>query len=325
MARRSRNAVVVSPRAFAWERALVATLRHSTLAFDAELELEPLNEWNLGGRERLSLVAQFSAHEALLQFAGIADGEFSVDEWRVLRKRGSDCRLVRIAARHPDPSTAPPVLTVIHEFADAIDAPPLDVLRQSWGRAESVYAEAHRRLREDVAADLRWMRSAAAGSIAAPGPEALEALWSTRGGRYECSDTTAIRGLDHVYVLGGGSPLRRYSALDALKPLIGAIDGLTETELAEHVIAHFDDARLIFIVEEVFDAASKQVVQMLSNVDGATWIMPGGTPLPDARHFVITQHLATQRLLESKPWPWIESLVTSPAYDVVLDRGELPP
>src|SRR3954451_5928843 len=325
MARRPRNAVVVSPRAFAWERALVATLRHSTLAFDAELELEPLNEWDLGGRERLSLVAQFAAHEALLQFAGIADGEFVTDEWRVLRKRGSDCRLVRIAAQRPDPSTAPPVLTVIHQFADAIDAPPLDVLRQSWGRAESVYAEAHRRLREDVAADLRWMRSAAAGSIAAPGPEALEALWSTRGGRYECSDTTAIRGLDHVYVLGGGSPLRRYSALEALVPLIGAFDALSETEVAERVIAHFDDARLIFIVEEMFDAASKQVVQMLSNVDGATWIIPGGTPLPDARHFVITQHLATQRLLESKPWPWIERLVASPAYDAVLDRGELPP
>jgi len=31
MGRRARNMVVVSPRAFAWDRALVATLRHSTL------------------------------------------------------------------------------------------------------------------------------------------------------------------------------------------------------------------------------------------------------------------------------------------------------
>src|SRR5204863_7154999 len=106
----------------------------------------------------------FAAHQAFLQFASIADAEFIADEWRVARKRGSDCRLVRIAARRPDPATAPPVLTLIHQFADAIDAPALDVLRQSWGRAESVYAEVHRRLREDVAADSRWMQSAAAGS-----------------------------------------------------------------------------------------------------------------------------------------------------------------
>jgi len=129
MARRARNVVVVSSHAFAWDRALLATLRHRTLPFNSELDLEPLNEWRLGPRERLSLVAQFAAHQAFLQFASIADGDFSVDEWRVARKRGSDCRLVRVAARHPDPSTAPPMLALIHQFADAIDAPPLDVLR----------------------------------------------------------------------------------------------------------------------------------------------------------------------------------------------------
>jgi len=325
MARRARNVVVVSPRAFAWDRALLATLRHSTLPFGAELDLEPLNEWNLGARERLSLVAQFAAHQAFLQFASIADGEFSADEWRVVRKRGCDCRLVRVAARHPDPATAPPMLTLIHQFADAIDAPPLDVLRQSWGRAESVYAEAHRKLRDDVASDLRWTQSAAAGSILAPGPEALETLWSTRGGRYECSDTTAIRAMGDAIVIGGGSPLRRYSALEALTPLIGDLEQLSESDVAERVIARFDERHLIFILEEAFDAASKQVVQMISNVDGATWIMPGGTPLPAARHFVITQHLATLRALESRSWPWIESLVTSPAYEALLDRGTLPP
>jgi len=325
MARRARNVVVVSPHAFAWDRALLATLRHSTLPFGAELDLEPLNEWNLGARERLSLVAQFAAHQAFLQFASIADGELSADEWRIVRKRGSDCRLVRVAARHPDPSTAPPMLTLIHQFADAIDAPPLDVLRQSWGRAESVYAEAHRRLREDVASDLRWTQSAAAGSILAPGPEALDALWSSRGGRYECSDTTAIRAMGDAIVLGGGSPLRRYSALDALVPLIGELDELSESDVAERVIARFDDRQLIFILEEVFDAASKQVVQMISNVEGATWIMPGGTPLPESRHFVIARHLATQRALESRSWPSIESLVTSPVYEALLESGTLPP
>jgi len=323
MARRPRNVVVVSPRAFAWDRSLLATLRHSTLPFNTELDLEPLNESNLGARERLSLVAQFAAHQALLQFASIADGEFDAGEWRVVRKRGSDCRLVRIGAKHPDPATAPPVLTIVQQFAEAIDAPPLDVLRQSWGRAESVYAEVHRKLRDDIAADLRWMQSAAAGSILAPGPEALDALLAARGGRYECSDTTAIRA--DAIVLGGGSPLRRYSALDALISLIGAIDSASESEVAERVIARFDERHLIFIVEEVFDAASKRVIDMISSVDGATWIMPGGAPLPPSQHFVVTQHLATQRALETKPWTWIEALVSSSAYEALLDRDQLPP
>ncbi|HJW96290.1 MAG TPA: sigma 54-interacting transcriptional regulator [Thermoanaerobaculia bacterium] len=311
----------MSPSAFAWDRALLATLRHSTLPFNTDLELEPLTQ-NPGARERLSLVAQFAAHQAFLQFASIADGELVIDEWRVARKRGSDCRLVRIAARRPDPSTAPPVLSLIHQFADAIEAPPLDVLRQSWARAESVYAEVHRRLRDDIAADSRWMQSAAAGSILAPGPEALAQLWSSHG-RYECDDTTALRA--GAIILGGGSPLRRYSSLDALVPLIGAFDALSESEVAERAIARFDERHLIFIVEELFDAASKRVVDMISNVDGATWIMPGGTPLPASKHFVVTQHLGSQRVLESKSWAWIESLVTSPAYAALLDRDQLPP
>jgi|GEM_PF-5957699 len=327
MARRARNVVVVSPRAFAWDRALLATLRHSTLPFNTELDVETLTDASLGARERLSLVAQFAAHQALLQFASIADGAFVADEWRVIRKRGNDSRLVRIAATHPDPSTAPPVLTIIQQFAEAIDAPPLDVLRQSWGRAESVYAEVHRKLRDDVAADLRWMQSTAAGSILAPGPEALEALLSARGGRYECSDTTAIRVACDAITLGGGSPLRRYSALDALVPMIGAIDQLSESEVAERVIGHFDERHLIFIVEgiDAFDAASRHVVEIVSNVDGATWIIQGGLALPDARHFVVTQQLAAQRAIESRSWSWIETLIASPAYASVLDRGELPP
>src|SRR4051812_46681977 len=118
MGRRIRNMLRVSARAFAWDRALLATLRHTTLPFDAELDVTDLGE-SSGGRERLSLVAQFAAHQALLQFAGVADTSFNADEWRVVRKRGSDSRLIRIGAAHPDPSTAPPVLTVIHQFADA--------------------------------------------------------------------------------------------------------------------------------------------------------------------------------------------------------------
>src|SRR5213075_472564 len=104
-------------------------------------------------------------------------------------------------------------------------------------------------------------------------------------------------------VLGSGSPLRRYSALDALVPMTGTIDHLSESEVAERVIAHVDERHLIFIVEalDTFDAASRHVVEIVSNVDGATWIMPSGLVgeptlrLPEARHFVVTQQLAAQR------------------------------
>jgi DNA-binding NtrC family response regulator len=331
MGRRTKNLAKVSPRAFAWDRALIATLRHSTLPFDAELDVVALGD-SLGTRERLSLVAQFAAHQALLQFAGVADTAFNAGEWRVVRKRGSDCRLVRVAAAHPDPSTAPPVLTVIHRFADAIGAPPLDVLRQSWGRAEAVYAEAHRRLRQDVASDLRWTQTAAAGSIAAPGPDALRTLWQSRGGRHACRDIDALQAmatLDEsvtLIVLGGGSPLRRYSAIEPLAALSGPLDGLSETEITERVVKHFDERRLLFVVRDLesFDGASRHVVQILSSFDEATWITPDGTPLPEAKHFVVTQRLETLRELEGHSFEWIERLVSSPEYAAVLDRGALP-
>src|SRR5437763_8924001 len=103
--RRGRDAREVSVRAFAWERALVATLRHPTLPWhdgfapSMMLAATPLGELReLGTRDRLSLLAQFAAHEALLQFAGIADGELDPAEWCVVQKRGSDCRLVRVGA-----------------------------------------------------------------------------------------------------------------------------------------------------------------------------------------------------------------------------------
>src|SRR6185436_14735652 len=71
--RRASTADAAMLRHFAWECALVATLRHSTLPWDESLATTPLAEArSLGTRDRLSLLAQFAAHQALLQFAGIA-------------------------------------------------------------------------------------------------------------------------------------------------------------------------------------------------------------------------------------------------------------
>jgi hypothetical protein len=98
-ASRGRSASVPA-RSFAWDRAVVATLRHSTLPWDESLAATPLTDVRqLGTRDRLSLLGQLAAHEALLQFAGIADADFDPGEWSVVQKRGSDVRLVRVAAQ----------------------------------------------------------------------------------------------------------------------------------------------------------------------------------------------------------------------------------
>jgi hypothetical protein len=92
----------------------MATLRHPTLPwfkrFAAEVELNATSLADLrntGARDRLSLTGQFAAHIALLQFAGIADGEFDAKEWGVVRKRGGDSRLALIVAKKRDADATP--------------------------------------------------------------------------------------------------------------------------------------------------------------------------------------------------------------------------
>src|SRR5512140_57025 len=101
--RRATDVIAVSPRAFEWDRCVIATLRHSTLPWSSGVALEiPLRATPLAGigqlgrRDRLSLLAQFAAHEAMLGFAGVSDGDVDPAEWAVVQKRGADCRLVRV-------------------------------------------------------------------------------------------------------------------------------------------------------------------------------------------------------------------------------------
>src|SRR4051812_5689470 len=192
--RRARSAIAIDLRAFGWDRAIIATLRHSTLPWidgcapSISLEAVPLAEaGELGARDHLSLVGQFAAHQALLHFAGFSDAEHDPDEWAVVRKRGNDCRLVRVGARAAG-GEAPPTLTGIQQFAESIDAPAIESLRQAGGRAESVYLEIDARLRGDAAADLRWLRAAAWGEIASPGPEALNEILRGKAWRFRGSD-----------------------------------------------------------------------------------------------------------------------------------------
>src|SRR5258708_28131264 len=136
-ARRARSAIPVDLRAFGWDRAVIATLRHATLPWmdgyspSISIEAVPLDDaGELGARERLSLVAQFAAHQALLHFAGFSDAEHDPAEWAVVRKRGNDCRLVRAGAPAAGDG-APPTLTVLQHLAASADPPALHAPRQS--------------------------------------------------------------------------------------------------------------------------------------------------------------------------------------------------
>ncbi|HEX7190719.1 MAG TPA: sigma 54-interacting transcriptional regulator [Thermoanaerobaculia bacterium] len=277
----------VSPHDFRWDRALIATLRHSTLPWNEEIAARPLASAQLGSRDRLSVLAQFAAHQAMLQFAGVADGAVDASEWAVVQKRGSDSRLVRIGARAPDVE-APPPLTLAQQFAEIVRAPELDVFRQSWARAEAVYIEAFAKLTSDLAADLRWTRAAAAGTILSPGPEILRALPRGRSTYSDESCIEAMRafGLD-VRVLRGG-PIVRYGALTELN----ADPQLSETEVVERI----GEAAIVAIDPERFDPASKRVLHLLGSVEGISLLVPGSDPmLPPSRRFIAAPSLALAR------------------------------
>src|SRR5437016_4507924 len=327
--RRARPQATADLRQFGWNRALIATLRHSTLPWIEAVDAVPLTKCDgLGARDKLSLVAQFAAHQAFLQFAGAGDSECDPAEWAVARKRGSDCRLIRIAARAPA-ADVPPALTIIQQFAEAAGVRDVDTLRHSWGRAEMVYQEIDARLRAGAAADLRWMRCAAWGEIASPGVEALRELFITPNGRWRTHDAAAIRaaaalGTERVIEIGGdASPLQRYSAIAALAPA----ESMSESAVVERVLDAASRERFVFIVtgREHFDTASGRVVEMLEASDAGTWISDdAGVELPPARFFVVSPVLAALRQLERRDREWIAAFVESPAFARYLADGSVP-
>ncbi len=322
--RRSRT-TVVSPRAFGWDSALVATLRHASLPWDEELAVVPYADIRqLGARDRISLLAQFAAHQALLQFAGVADGDVDRAEWGIVRKRGSDVRLVRVGARACDPAEAPPVLTLAQQFAEGIGAE-LDVLNQSWARADAIYSEAWK-------ADLRWVRRAACGSITSPGPDGLRALADTPGRfayRDEACLTAVLRFAEsgrafRAHVLRGVSPLERYSAIGAL------VRDRAESPaaVAEQIVSETSGARLVFAIAnlEAFDTGSRSVVEILAGASHGTWLFPGeGEHVPESRRFVVAPRMAAAaRLRECIPVE-LDDFVESPRFAGYIADGEVPP
>jgi two-component system NtrC family response regulator len=326
--RRKAPAAALSLSAFEWDRALLAVLRHSTIPWDEDLILTPLsNDSEQGRRDRLSLLAQFAAHQAFLQFAGIADGNFDPAEWSIARKRGQDVRLVRTGARACHSEHAPPVLTIIQQVAEHLRVE-LPVLGQSWARADAVYVEAWKELSTAAKADLRWSRAAAAGMIDAPGADGLRLLLHARG-TFRCSSpcreaVERVSRLDPSFepaILRGSSPLQRYSALTAL-----SVDEGDEPNVnAERILS--SGKRRLFVVEnyDSFDDASRDVVRILCAAGDSPWIIPDGDDvLPESRRFVVAPRLAARHELLRHVRD-LEEFVASEHFDAYLSNGVVPP
>ncbi|MEO8378938.1 MAG: sigma 54-interacting transcriptional regulator [Acidobacteriota bacterium] len=321
-------AAPVEARSFGWDHALIATLRHCSLPWDEDVAATPLSDVRqLGARDRLSLLGQLAAHQAFLQFAGIADGELDPADWSVVQKRGSDLRLVRVAARLCDPSVAPPVLTIAQQFAEHVGTT-LDVLGQSWARADAIYAEAYARLSRDVAADLRWLKRSACGSIASPGPEALRALDQGRYGiaEEECAEVIQrfanLDGSFRAIVLRGASPLERYSALG---PLLKERT-VEPAVAAERILATTSAERPVFVVVQphAFDEGSRRVVEILSRGGHGVWLIPGEeNALPASRPFIIAPRLEARATLQRTGIDFT-AFADAPAFASYLAHGEVP-
>jgi len=294
----------------------------------------------LGKRDRLSLVGQFAAHQAMLQFAGIADGEFSIDEWAIVAKRGGDCRLIRTSARASNASDAPPVLTTIEQFAQAIDAPALETFRRSWARAESVYAEVFDIVAADVAANSTWLRASATGELLPPGPELLNEIASGSMTSLACDGHAlgafrAIEKIDdrmQVIAIRASSVLQRYSALAEVRRLVRDLDALNENEIVERLVPIAGARRLVLVIDETspLDAASARIVQQASTIEQITTVRISPRPAERAL-FVVSTRLDARRCLEERfrsttdPEVWLRDFTSGPRFASWLADGDLPP
>jgi two-component system NtrC family response regulator len=317
-----RQAIAIARRDFAWERARLAVLRHVTLPWNEVLQAIPLSQASLGDRDRLALLAQFAAHQAFLQYAGISDRTVDEQEWCVVQRRGSGIRLVRRSARGFDPDDVPPPLTLAQQFADRIAAPSLEVFRRPWGRAESVTIECFLKLRDDTAGDSRWIREAAVGALMAPGADALRTIWSSRGGRFPYAEPDVIESLRamaeldpavSLFVLRGGS-IVRYGALAELGAAGIALETLREGEIAEAIAARLQRMLLALVDPQAFDEGSRRVVQMLASMESITWIEPGDA-FGERRPFAVAPRVS---LAATEVDP------QSPALERLLLHGEAP-
>ncbi|HEX6178832.1 MAG TPA: sigma 54-interacting transcriptional regulator, partial [Thermoanaerobaculia bacterium] len=234
---------------------------------------------------------------------------------------------------------APPVLALIHDFAEAIGAPPLEVFRHSWSRAEAAYAEANAILRKDVTADLRWMRRSAVGEVLSPGTDVLRQIWNDAGGRFGYDDEAVVETLMKLAALDDARrvlhlscefPLLRYGALATIDSGLPASD-MAEAGVAERIADQLGETPHVIIVGKKIDNASRRAIEIASALDSATWLFrEEKCDTPATRWFVVTPRLASRAAIDEQivslddARPWLESFADSGAHGEYLESGRLP-
>jgi len=338
-------ALQLSLRSFGWDPAQIAVLSHSTLpwrdAFEPELTIDgvPLDGRKWAARDALSLVGQYAAHLAFLRFAGIGDASFDPNEWRVVSRRASDVRLLRVAASRPAGEEEVVPLDLLERFSEVVSAPPLDTLSMGWASPEQVYREIHRRL-EGESADLRWFRQAAGGLVLAPGAESLRGLGMRDGQTVEYDDdlvysvthnfASLLPGRDTL-TLGGEtvSPLSPCSAFPEDCRTVPAVEELLERSAATPLL-------ILVSRVELWDEQSRRFLDLLRDAR-ANWLVPGGVfpaarPAAESRLFVVSPRISDLRSLQTKVAArssstlktWLDEFLMSADLDRFVRQGELP-
>jgi hypothetical protein len=155
-------------REFGWPLSRIAVLRHSTLPFESgrviELdttELISARPW--GKRDRLAILAQFAAHLALLKRLSIPSGRLVAEEWRIVRQRNADPRLVRIKAT-PAHESFTAAVEALEEMASllGLDSP------AGWTKPEQSWQESFEQT-EAQAGESAWVRRSAIAKVLSPG------------------------------------------------------------------------------------------------------------------------------------------------------------
>ncbi|HVT02975.1 MAG TPA: sigma 54-interacting transcriptional regulator [Thermoanaerobaculia bacterium] len=339
------SATTLSLRSFGWDPAQIAVLSHSTLpwrdAFGPELAIDgvPLDARKWAARDALSLLAQYAAHLGFLRFAGVRDVKFDPAEWRVVSRRASDVRLLRIAASRPAESEDVVTLDLLEGFSEAVSAPPLETLSMGWASPEQVYCEIHRLL-EGERADLQWFRLSAGGLVLAPGAESLRDLAGREKQVFEYADDLALSVTrdfaslltDRDTLLLGGetvSPLSAGSAFPEQYRGVQTVEKLLERSATSPLlilVSHFDR----------WDEQSRHLLDLLREAR-ASWFVPSGlmpeaSSLVDSRLFAISPTVRDLRSLQknvsklssSSLKAWLEVFLSSPDLDRFLRHGSLP-
>lgn len=350
--------IVVSIKGFGWDLARLVALHHSTLPWYEEFAPEvtlrgvPLSELEAaGGREALSLAGQFAAHLAFLRFAGFSSPEFDPSEWAVVRRRGSDSRLVRLRAGESNGWGEVPAASAIQAASEFLHAPVLQTIRQPWCKAEVVYHEIDGKLRGDARADLGWLHRSAAGCIWSPGVDAMRLL--LRPGStvidHDCGTTDAAQRLlalsqdRPVLVFGdaGSTPLQQFSGVRSLGAIVG--EARDESTIAERVADELPNAIAVIEAVDSLDERSRVTLRLLRRLALSwSWLVPeqvqeflelGGEPGASTALFVVSPRVAAANELTSElgdlsgrgRFSRLSAFVEGEPFARFLDDGTLPP